>query len=457
MGPRGAGALAAILLTFGACSPTGLEDDVVVTGFVLDATSGQPIENAVVRTLNLEPESVDATDAEGAYRLVVTVSGSTDLTIEASKEGYSVATAQVLAVPDRDTVVPDFELTASETAVGTTRTGPKSIILTGLSSESILVRESGGTETADITFEVQDSTGLPMDRNSAVNVTFRFGAQPGGGETLFGTTAQSNANGRVTTSLHSGTAAGVVQVIAEIAYNGTIIRSRPASVAIHGGLPDQNHFGVAPKRVNMPWHRFGTTTEILAIAGDKYGNVATPGTAIYFNTTGGIIEGSALTDAKGSASVELISNNPYPVHAVYGPGLAVVTAHTADENDATITTSALVLMSGPAQISNIAPASFAIPNGGSQTFTFTVSDEHGNPLTEGTTISVSAADPAVTLGGDVSVTMTDVMFGGVGLTDFTFTATDADPAADAATSVTITIKTTGDNGTVQALISGTVN
>lgn len=447
-------ALAALAVT--SCSPTGPDTQVVLTGGVVDAESGDGLVSAVVRIASLEPDAIAQTDENGEYTFDLTIETATDLTLTASKEGYVSDSQIVIAIPGRDVSVPNMELGREEGAIGPS-SGPRSLVLSSISAETMLVKESGGVENLDLVFEVRDSAGQPLDLLSAVDVSFRFGARPGGGEDLFPTTARSNANGRVKTSLQSGTVAGVVQVVAEIQHNGTTISSRPVSIAIHGGLPDQNHFGMGVDRFNMPFVKLGFTNTVRAIVGDKYGNIATPGSAIYFSTTGGIIEGSATTNNQGSASVQLFSNNPYPSHAVYGPGYARVRAFTADENDATIQTEALVLMSGDAQISGISPATIAIPNGGAQSFTFVVSDQNGNPLTQGTSISVVSGNEAVTVGGNVAVTLPDALFGGPGLTEFTFTASDTDPATSTPIDVQITISTSGNNGTTQAIISGTSN
>jgi hypothetical protein len=451
--------VALVPLGMAACESTVLDvDEIVVTGTVVDATSGAALQDAVVRVVNVVPEVVTQTNAAGEYGFSLEVSKTLDLVVIASKEAYVSDTTSVVAAPGRDIVVPQLLLSStSGSASGATRTGPKSVVLTAIADESILVKESGGQETTDIIFEVRDSAGLPLDLNTAVQVTFHFGAAPGGGETLFPYSATTNALGRVTTSLHSGTAAGVVQVVAEIDYNGTVLRSRPASVAIHGGLPDAAHFGVGAERFNMPFVRLGETTPVTAIAGDKYGNIATPGTAIYFSSTGGIIEGSAPTDAKGAATVDLIANNPYPVHPDHGPGYAVVRAQTADENDQTIQTETLVLLSGRAQISNVAPTTFAIPNGGSQAFAFTVSDAQGHPLSAGTTIEVTADGGSVDVAGNVSITLDDNLWGGQGITGFSFVVSDSDATITDTAAVTITIRTTGDNGTAQVVLSGTAS
>lgn len=216
-----------------------------------------------------------------------------------------------------------------------------------------------------------------------------FGAKPDGGEFLDPIKVRTNEFGQVSTSLTSGTKAGVVQLIAEINLDGKIIKSRPVAIAIHGGLPESNHFSVAVARLNFPGYNiFGLTNSLTAYVGDRYGNPVRPETIVYFTTTGGIIEGSATTDVLGTGSVTLISAEPRPLHQIYGPGFATVTASTGDENNLTIKDSCLVLFSGY-PVLNISPTTFDIDNLGMQSFTYWVSDQNENPLASGTSIKVS--------------------------------------------------------------------
>ncbi len=439
------------------CSPTEPDEagEVTISGTVVDEESGNPVEDAVVRITNLKPEAVQQTDSAGTYSFSVTIDSTQQLHITANKEAYTEKTIEVLAVPERDINVPTIRLNPVEDQKESPRTGPKSIVLGELSHESVVVKESGQVETTNISFEIQDSTGLALDLDHAVNVDFRFGAHPGGGEVLYPATAKSDANGQVTTSLQSGTKAGVVQVIAEIDYKGSTIRSRPVTVTIHSGLPDADHFGIGSEMHNLPFPIFGYSTSVTAIVGDKYGNIVTEGTPVYFSTTGGIIEGSARTDASGRATVELYTNNPFPNHAQYGQGYATVTAHTADEADNTITTSKLVLFSVDPQISDINPVNFHIPNGMSQTFTYRVSDRYGNPLSSGTSIDVRA-EGGVKLSGDTDFSLDDALFSGPGITDFSFTAVDTTFSQEQHP-VTISIETRGPNGAVRVNFTGTSN
>jgi hypothetical protein len=294
--------------------------------------------------------------------------------------------------------------------------------------------------------------GVPVDVEHAVTVDFELGSSPGGGEFLSPLSAETGPNGKVSTSIFSGTVSGVVQVMASVDEGGTVIRSLPVAIAIHGGLPDSTHFSIAVEKLNFPGYNiYGLTDGITAYVGDKYGNPVRPETAVYFTTTGGIIEGSALTDLMGRASVDLMSADPKPLHPVYGAGFATVTARTADENQNTIETNGIVLFSGIPQIS-VNPTSFNIANGGSQSFFYTVSDQNGNPLAGGTSIRVAVETGDVEAVGNTDITLPDTQ--SPAWTNFGFSLVDSAPDTNQVNNVSVKISTTGPNGNLEVSVSG---
>src|SRR5690606_25805278 len=166
--------------------------------------------------------------------------------------------------------------------------------------------------------------------------------------------------------------------------------------------------------------RYGGENPISIIAGDKYGNPVRPGTAVYFTTDAGVIEGSVLTNDQGRGSVNLISANPLP-----NDGIALITATTADENEQEVSAQTAVVMSG-VPIVTVSPTTAVL----GQTYTLTVHDQNQNPLVQGTTISVRVEGTKVKAVGNTSVTLDDTAFlGGLtwdhvvrgpGITEFTF-------------------------------------
>lgn len=332
---------------------------------------------------------------------------------------------------------------------------PASIYLVSQTFSSIGVTESGSPETSQITFEIQDSSGLPIDFAHSVNVSFRFGARPGGGEFLAPTISPTDDKGRVNVNLSSGTIAGSVQVIAEIDYEGDIIRSRPVNIAIHGGLPNSDHFAIGSDQSNYAYYNIlnGSST-VTAVVGDQYSNPVKQGTVVYFSTEGGIIEGSSLTDNLGRATVTLISGSPLPNDPVFGEGFFWVTGHTIDENDSQISANVRVLYSGDPVVT-ILPRTFNIPNGGSVSFTYTIVDINNNPLapTNRYTVIIETAGDAQASGATFFV-MPDTQ---TGYTTFGFTVSDSTPDEVKPASISVSVKTEGPNDIGEDTVFGTTN
>ena len=444
-----------IMFLFFACeSPSSNNEDqmVTLTGKVIDTENSTPIINAVIKVINISPEITEVTDSAGNFSVNFDLKEALNVQVIASKESYLPDTAVAMAVPGRTIELPLFQLSPTEDTPVISG-GAASIVLAQQSTDHIGVQESGSPETVQLVFEVNDSTGQPIDLNHSIEVTFSIGAGPGGGEFIFPVSGFTDNNGQVKAHLTSGTKAGVVQIIAEAAVDTGLIRSKPVSVAIYGGLPDLTHFSLAVEKLNFPGYNiYGLTDRITAYVGDKYSNPVRPNTAVWFNTDGGIIEGSSLTNLQGQASVNLISAAPQPAHPVYGAGFATITASTVDENQNTINADAIVLFSGYPTIS-IQPTSFAIPNGGSQTFIYTVSDQNGNPLSEGTSINVSIDGENIETLGTLDVDLPDTQ--SPSWTTFSFLVYDSQDTVTVVKPVSIEISASGPNGGAVLGISGT--
>lgn len=450
---------------------TDPEADVVpisIQGTVLDQVSSDPIADAVVRLFSPDSEKVDQTDVDGTFLITLGVDSTFDISLIISKEGYISDTTDALAVPERDISMPAIYLTSESggTPVDTTGgtpvpspsgvTGPANITLAGVSSSVITVIGSGGADNTAIAFQVLDSSGVSAGKD--IQVDFSMGSSPGGGEYLSPTTSVTDKNGQVAVNLVSGTAAGVVQVLASVDVSGATIRSQSVPITIHGGLPDAAHFGLAADVTNFPGYGFwGRTNTITAFAGDKYGNYCTPGTAVYFTTDGGMIGGSGLTE-NGSCSVVLVAAPPLPTHPTLGPGFATLTARTADDSNTEIETEITVLFSGSAMIDSVSPGAINVPDGGSQKFQFKVSDQNGNPLSKDTAIKVSFQGDGVTIFGNDVVSATglklpDTQSTGPNLTWFEFELIDT-AADNVERPVYVVISTSGQNGPSSFTISG---
>jgi len=427
---------------------------ITLKGQVVDKISGSPVSNGVVRFIGGTEEIQAITDVSGNYTAEVNLDKSVELSLIALKEGYYSDTSKVFATAGRNVDVPLFKLEPLSIGGFTTSGSAASVFVASQSAASIGVKESGSVETMNLIWEVRDSRGTPLDEAHAVTVNFRVGVAPGGGEFVTPLSAKTNALGRVNLNITSGTKAGVLQIIAEIKMPAKTITSKPVGITINGGLPDQAHFSMTLSKMNMPgWFEFGfdLQDQIKVIVGDKYSNPVKPGTAVYFNTTGGVIEGAAFTDNQGFASVSLVTAFPNPIDPTLGKGFATITATTADENYNTVSASSTVLFSG-SPILTVNPTTVDIPYLGTQTFNYTLKDLNGNPLSGGTSVNVTVEGDKLKTAGDVSVLIPDTQ--SKVWTQFSFDVTSTD-STNTIRPVTITIKTDGPNGNTFVNIKGT--
>ncbi len=445
------------MLALGAAGCKSTADDetsgtVSLSGQVLNEESNAPVASAFVTVMpyNILLE----TDAQGRYSRDVEIDSTMELTLRAAKDGFTYSSVNVLALAGRKIEAPTMRIkqTVGDKPVSGRATN---IMLLKQSAQAIGVKESGSEEVARLTFQVADSAGRPVILDKSAQVRFSLGERPGGGEFIFPAQGQTDANGQIDVNLSAGTRAGVVQVVAEATVDGRTLRSLPVSVAVHGGLPDQAHFSLGPARYNFQGLRlFGAENAVSVVVGDKYGNPVKPNTAVYFTTTHGVIEGSALTSEQGRGTVQLISANPLPPN-----GIGIVTATTADDQQRQVVQKIPVVFSG-APILRLQPGAAQLGQG----YVLTVSDENGNPLVEGSSITVSVEGTKVKATGHTSVRLDDTVFlGGMGyehvrrgngITQFYFrTTVDGASKEDGEAKIeTITISVDGPNGKLTMVV-----
>jgi hypothetical protein len=427
-------------------------DSVLVSGSVIDSKSGDLLSDTEVRFYsNYIALATAKTDLSGNFTTKFPLTGTKELQVISVKASYLADTTSIVAVAGQSTNMPTIKMRPLLEAIAGE---PASIFIVSQTIDAIGVTESGSPETAKIVFEVQDSSGIPIDLDHAVYVNFRFGASPGGGEILAPGTVKTNDVGQVAVNLTSGTISGAVQIIAEIDYNGDKITSKPVGIAIHGGLPDLAHFSVGTNQRNYAYyHILAGLVNVTSLVGDKYTNPVKPSTVVYFSSDAAVVQGSGLTDNSGVASVTLLSGNPLPNDPTYGPGFFYIHARTINENEQSITTNTRVLFSGTPVIT-ISPTTFNVANGGSQSFTYTVTDQFGNPLAPGNNYSVSVSTAGEAgVAGDVAINMPDVQ---VGNTSFSFVLTDDNVDETKLSPATVIISVDGPNGRASLSVAGTV-
>ncbi|BBO90822.1 invasin domain 3-containing protein [Desulfosarcina ovata] len=371
-------------------------------------------------------------------------------------------------------------------------TQPASLSFNAADPEIIAIKESGGNETSDISFQVIDQNGDPK---SGIAVTMTIIKGPGGGEyidtdsTPEEIVVSSASDGLATVTLHSGSNAGPVTIRAQMTVDGVAMVANSAAVSIGGGVPSASRFSVSASVLNIPGlDENGKTTEITAWLTDRFGNYnILEGTTVSFWSEAALAVDAANVTASADGSDSAVATvtartqhpviDPIPggedvapfdwenelmdyVSTTYGwagtthprDGLVSILVYTEGEegfddlnangvydsgetfedtiddpfidyndngeydgtdssdpaeiyNDANDTTgwdsyngiwddqkdifyNFKILITGEPHIA-IAPTTFNIADGGSQSFTFLVCDENLNYLSEGTSISVS--------------------------------------------------------------------
>ena len=439
-------AIGVLLLFFVSCDK--IYEPITVRGNVVDVNTSQPVSNAIVTITspqNLAAQTFSNENGEFLFEEVA-VDSVIDITISAFKEGFTTETITLLAAPERELIVPDFKIRNLQTGQNGDNGNPagnggsaKAIQLVSIGSTILNIAETGGGTSSSFTFVVLDSTDTPLNTGNATDVEFRIADGPGGGESISPSIVRTNENGTVSSSVFAGNAAGNMKIEAKIILpdNGIVIRSAPIALTIHGGFPNLEHFSIAVNAsspVNIPGYLLGFRSPINVLLGDKFSNPVKPETPVYFNTNGGVLQGSGLTDDDGQIQVDLIVGNPLPPN-----GFATVRAHTFDENENQILRETIVLFSGPPNPSfvNLIPNNFNFLPEEKRDYTLTITDSNGNPLPAGTTISIEINDDIEII--EDSFEVPNTLLTGRNRSVFVFTATASEEFSGSTTfKITIT-------------------
>jgi len=456
----------------------------VISGYIVDASSNARLQGVTVDAYTVSGSTQSTTsDGNGMYTFKFSVDSTMNVTIIMKKTGYRDTTF-VAQLKSGTVLTQNFGL-APVSIVGGGNAGgtglAQTIYFVGASQPEVCVYGVGGKETTIMSWEVRDSLGLPIDDAHAVDLQFGLLGAINGGEYVSPVVLRTNTSGQAHMTFNAGVKSGVVQVYATATVGARTITSGPVKVVITGGYPDQAHFTIAAVRANFPaLGILGLRDQISVLVGDKYSNPAAP-SAVYFSSTAGVIQGGisgTVTSNDGQGTVDLISGNPAPIGVYaapgWGDGYHYVTAKTLGQGGVTVQDSALILWSGAGAISNVSPATFDIPNAGSQVISFQVADALGHPLAAGTRIMVSATIPPattdgakqnqvfLTFGNSGVVEMSETILPGAGSTQFSCVLRDGtwDPTVDpGGTPVNLMITVTGPNtpNGLQLAVSGVVH
>jgi hypothetical protein len=255
-----------------------------------------------------------------------------------------------------------------------------------------------------------------------------------------------------------------------------LLISQPVRISVHAGFPDQGHFSLIPSQWVFGGFRLRNDVKFTVVVGDTFSNPVQAGTAIYFHSQAGVIQTGqgAYTDVTGLATVSLNPVNPTP--DVAGSNIAGrptfdttfdariggrigyywVVAQTQGANGKLVHDSVLVCQDeAPITVTGIpnSPVMVDSITGVSAPITIKVTDVHGNPLPNGSTISASITLPsnpptglAAAVLGDISTdfpreipTYAEARFPARFITDFTFRVANTGSISHITVGVKITI------------------
>lgn len=312
-----------------------------VGGSALSATTGFTVQATNV-TINSFSSAVASLGAYGQTSLTVGLSGASvgspvQVTVSSacvtagkatlSPARFTATTASVTlqyrdigcgSLQTSDSLQAIIDGSASTVSLSLPIASPAVSSLAFISStpEQIFLKGSGFTESSSVIFEVRDANSSPLPN---VNVTLRLLTLTGG-VTMDGGTADvtraSDALGRVTVRVNSGTLPTPVRIAASLAANASISTvSSNLSVAV--GLPSQLNFSMSQGTKNIEGYNIdGTPNTYQIIAADRSGNPVPAGTSINFVTEGGQVEAikqTALVSGIARTAANFVSSEPRPV------------------------------------------------------------------------------------------------------------------------------------------------
>jgi hypothetical protein len=286
-----------------------------------------------------------------------------------------------------------------------------------------------------LTATVSDQFGNPVTDGTVVSFTTSLGS--------VSSVTATTVGGVVTATLNS-TVAGVATVTATV--NSL---SATAQVTFTPGAPFTLTLTAVPSTLPV-----GSSSALTATATDQYGNAVADGTVVSFTTSLGSVSPVTATTVGGVVTATLNSTVA---------GVAIVTA-TVNSLSAT----ALVTFTPGAPFTLTLTATPAtLPVGNSSTLTATATDQYGNPVADGTTISFTtslgtlSSSTANTSGGDASVTLSSTV-AGVAIVTATVSSLSATalvtftPGAPFTFTFTLTPTVIVANGISQSLATATV-
>lgn len=151
--------------------PQNKAGTVTITGQVVDSTSGAPIEGARVSLSFGGDNQTIETKPDGTFEADITIAENVDLWMEITSPNYQRYLVTEFLTAGSFIDFGRIIMQKKESAIEASG-GASSIVMFSQSAVFIHVAESGANEVANLTFEVQDSSGIPVDNDHKVTVNF---------------------------------------------------------------------------------------------------------------------------------------------------------------------------------------------------------------------------------------------------------------------------------------------
>jgi hypothetical protein len=369
----------------------------------VSSASGGSVEGVVVTfaesgsaLLKFAPSSRTAlTDSAGKATLDVSAS-------DASNTGATTINASATVAATSVTANKSIQITAASSGGGAPAI-PAAINFIGSnpSGTAIVIKGTGGTgrsESAILSFRVVDLSNAPIN---GVAVRFSINSD-NGGATISPTTATTNSDGLVSTTVSSGVnpASIVVQANAGAA---PVVTSQSDTLIVSNSVPFEGGFEIVAAKYNLDGRKTGDSTDITAYVRDKFGNPVPDGVAVNFVTDYGAVASSTLggcTTLNGTCKVTFRVQDPRPT----ADGIATVTAtlRVGDGSTVIAPQSLQINMAGANGSSylaldpiTLAPVTQLQLTSCKQSFELLLSDGSGHAPAAGTTVSTTFASTGV--------------------------------------------------------------
>jgi len=432
----GGGATGGGKLSLSLVDATGAASNVLSgTGLTAKATAtdanGSPVKNVVVTftvdsaIATLSPVSGTAlTDSNGVAQISLKPgvgTGAGTLTASATVSGTAAVTAKATYTVTAGTVTPS--------AINFVSAVP--------SDKSIVIKGAGGngrTEVALLTFSVVDSANVGL-----ANVKVNFVTQSTYPVTLTSASGVTDAAGKVTVAVNSGTQPTTARVVATV--DGTAISSLSDTLTITTGVPVQAAMSLSLTKFwseGINWDNDLLVAQVLMA--DAFGGAVADGTQIVFTTDVGAVI--------GIGGAQCLTNGPNITNHVPFPGFCEVNWRSQNPRLNGIATIVATSTNGSSNLSqslrfyvlgsyatiykvsntSVEGSTTRLSAGGSigldfqlscapQTLTFEVVDANDNPMPPASTLAITSSSGNVTLGAisPAAVPMWDTARLGIGL------------------------------------------